>query len=369
MKDINKDINIKINKQSIYEDFPSTANRIYNSFLNLEKKKFIDERYSTSYMLAFFKELDAHILEKISNKHPNFKSLLFKCLSSMANFESESKKTLTQPFVQNFSLGLKSSYEEIRDTVILYNSFLPTENYITELEQLKFSIENLKNIRDELNNSINDVKKEKEDQFKILETNITEQTDSIEAKLEMLKSDLNHAEKNVKERLYNLNTSVNKEELAYYFKEEAKNLKCKYWISLLGTLIGMSMIFYHSKDIYTKIISNEKLVINHQMWMMTLLFFMILTWFTWFSSKQFSYIKQVRDEYEYKYALSKSYLSYRKEAEDLSGTDKKELLLLLLGSVINNIATSPVQSVKSDCHTPFSEVLSAAKEVIKQPKE
>jgi hypothetical protein len=96
---------------------------------------------------------------------------------------------------------------------------------------------------------------------------------------------------------------------------------------------------------------------------------MILTWFTWFSSKQFSYIKQVRDEYEYKYALSKSYLSYRKEAEDLSGTDKKELLLLLLGSVINNIATSPVQSVKSDCHTPFSEVLSAAKEVIKQPKE
>ena len=52
MKDINKDINIKINKQSIYEDFPSTANRIYNSFLNLEKKKFIDERYSTSYMLV-----------------------------------------------------------------------------------------------------------------------------------------------------------------------------------------------------------------------------------------------------------------------------------------------------------------------------
>lgn len=105
------------------------------------------------------------------------------------------------------------------------------------------------------------------------------------------------------------------------------------------------------------------------MLLMTAPFFMILTWFTWFSSKQFSYIKQIRDEYEYKYALSKSYLSYRKEAEDLSGTDKKELLLLLLGSVINNIATSPVQSVKSDCHTPFSEILSAAKEVIKQPKE
>lgn len=39
-------------------------------------------------------------------------------------------------------------------------------------------------------------------------------------------------------------------------------------------------------------------------------------------------------------------------------------LVALLDSVIKNIASSPVQSVKQDVHTPFSEVFKAAKDAL-----
>ena len=80
--------------------------------------------------------------------------------------------------------------------------------------------------------------------------------------------------------------------------------------------------------------------------------------------KQFSYTKQICDEYEYKYALSKSYLSYRDEAKLLAEARNNEAILIaLLDSIIKNIAQSPVQSVQRDCHTPFSEVFYAVKNV------
>lgn len=106
-------------------------------------------------------------------------------------------------------------------------------------------------------------------------------------------------------------------------------------------------------------------------------FFMILVWFTWFCSKQFSYTKQICDEYEYKYALSKSYLSYREEAKNISLDDKDKgkyeaVIVSLLDAVIKNIATSPVKSVKPDCHTPFTEVFNSIRgtiDVVKDGKD
>ena len=100
---------------------------------------------------------------------------------------------------------------------------------------------------------------------------------------------------------------------------------------------------------------------------------MILVWFTWFCSKQFSYTKQICDEYEYKYALSKSYLSYRDEAKKISLNDEDKgkyeaVIVALLDSVIKNIATSPVKSVKPDCHTPFTEVFGSLKEAVNTVK-
>ena len=150
--------------------------------------------------------------------------------------------------------------------------------------------------------------------------------------------------------------------------DELKALLTPYWCWLSLTFLGMFSIFTMAEEFYTKNML-EILQVKPFLFLANLPFFMILVWFTWFCSKQFSYTKQICDEYEYKYALSKSYLSYRDEAKSISLNDEDKgkyeaVIVSLLDSVIKNIATSPVKSVKPDCHTPFTEVFGSLKEVV-----
>lgn len=141
--------------------------------------------------------------------------------------------------------------------------------------------------------------------------------------------------------------------------EELKGLLTPYWCWLGLTFIGMGCI---AKVAYALYYVNSTKIdhLDPYLLLANLPIFMILVWFTWFSSKQFSYTKQICDEYEYKYALSKSYLSYRDEAKELAARGNNDAILVaLLDSVIKNVATSPVKSVKPDCHTPFTEVFSS----------
>lgn len=153
-----------------------------------------------------------------------------------------------------------------------------------------------------------------------------------------------------------------------------KNLRevlTPYWCWLFATLAGMGAILYEALELSH--IIKDSLMNNVQPLNSILPYFgiyVILVWFTWFSSKQFSYTKQICDEYEYKYALSKSYIIYKNEAESvITEHSSNAVLLALLDSVIKNIAHSPVQSVKQDVHTPFSEVLKTAKDAVNISKE
>ena len=149
--------------------------------------------------------------------------------------------------------------------------------------------------------------------------------------------------------------------------QELKNLLTPYWCWLGLTLIGMLTILRISYILFILNLQNLLPTEPYKI-LANLPFFMILVWFTWFCSKQFSYTKQICDEYEYKYALSKSYLSYRDEARKASDNDKNKydvIIISLLDSVIKNIATSPVKSVKPDCHTPFTEIFGSLKDVMK----
>ena len=157
-------------------------------------------------------------------------------------------------------------------------------------------------------------------------------------------------------------------------KVNFKNLRevlTPYWCWLFATLAGMGAILYEALELSN--IIKTSLMNNVQPLNSVLPYFgiyVILVWFTWFSSKQFSYTKQICDEYEYKYALSKSYIIYKNEAESvITEHSSNAVLLALLDSVIKNIAHSPVQSVKQDVHTPFSEVLKTAKDAVKISKE
>lgn len=76
--------------------------------------------------------------------------------------------------------------------------------------------------------------------------------------------------------------------------------------------------------------------------------------------------KTICDEYEYKYVLSESYIAYRDEARSIAkNINDEHILAVLLDSVIKNIATSPVQTVKFDSHIPFSELIGAIKSNVK----
>ena len=151
--------------------------------------------------------------------------------------------------------------------------------------------------------------------------------------------------------------------------DEIKAILTPYWCWLSLTFLGMFSIFTRAEEFYTENML-EILKLKPFLFLGNLPFFMILVWFTWFCSKQFSYTKQICDEYEYKYALSKSYLSYRDEAKNIALNDEDKgkyeaVIVSLLDSVIKNIATSPVKSVKPDCHTPFTEVFGSLKDVMK----
>ncbi len=150
--------------------------------------------------------------------------------------------------------------------------------------------------------------------------------------------------------------------------DEIKAILTPYWCWLGLTFLGMFFIFTMADKFYTEDII-ELLQAKPFLVLSNLPIFMILVWFTWFCSKQFSYTKQICDEYEYKYALSKSYLSYRDEAKELAARGNNDAILVaLLDSVIKNIATSPVKSVKPDCHTPFTEVFGSLKEAVSTVK-
>ena len=142
-----------------------------------------------------------------------------------------------------------------------------------------------------------------------------------------------------------------------------------YWCWLAGTFLGMFCIMGVAIGI---------IFVSFQFWdnvtYQRLLPFsplcLVLIWVTWFCSKHFSYTKQVCDEYEYKYALSKSYLGYRQEAELLAEKAESQILLSdLMRAVIINIARSPVQSVKSDSNMPISEILQTVKDITQESKK
>lgn len=171
--------------------------------------------------------------------------------------------------------------------------------------------------------------------------------------------------------IFNINEKRNIEPF-----DEMKALLTPYWCWLGLTFAGMGCI---AKVAYSLYYINSTKVDHLDPYLLfaNLPVFMVLVWFTWFCSKQFSYTKQICDEYEYKYALSKSYLSYRDEARNISLNDEDKgkyeaVIVSLLDSVIKNIATSPVKSVKPDCHTPFTEVFNSIRgtvDVVKDGKD
>ena len=198
--------------------------------------------------------------------------------------------------------------------------------------------------------------------------------------VQVIKSELNSQNekaqsevKDIIESIEDIKKDVHRNKLSRYFSNEHIKLKRpfkenkfnnQYWGWLGATFLGMISILLF--DIYIINSFDSESGTNLTQVMIKLPSMMILVWFTWFCSKQFSYVKQICDEYEYKYVLSESYIAYRDEARSIAkNINDEHILAVLLDSVIKNIATSPVQTVKFDSHIPFSELIGAIKSNVK----
>lgn len=350
--------------------------------------------------IQWFTGHDYQKLKAIANKNEAFENSLnvfVYSLKDMINAGDEffSDKDRVMETVLSFNV-LKIRYEELlksysidEEDFVKYKKRITTlENKINELNnKIDRLIKNNQYLQENVGLKINDANKMYDKLTAVVMKSSTEARVNIDSLLKeysehvkVIKSELNSQNekaqsevKDIMESIEDIKNDVHRNKLSRYFSNEHIKLKrpfkenkfnSQYWGWLGATFLGMGSILLCA-GITIYIFDKETGVTISQI-LIRLPFMMILVWFTWFCSKQFSYVKQICDEYEYKYVLSESYIAYRDEARAIAkNINDEHILAVLLDSVIKNIATSPVQTVKFDSHIPFSELIGAIKSNVK----
>lgn len=380
-----------------YQDMQIKAKRFYE--INLKNVAF-EHSDIVRDAIQWFIGHDYQKLKAIANKNEAFENSLNVFVYSLkdminAGYGFLADKDRIMETVLSFNV-LKISYEE---RLKIYST--DEEDFV----KCKKRITTLENKINELNNKIDRLVKnnqylQENIELKISNTNkmyekLTAEVmkSSTEAKVnidnllkeysehvQVIKSELNSKNEkaqseviDIVESIEDIKNDVHRNKLSRYFSNEHIKLKrpfkenqfnSQYWGWLGGTFLGMISILLFAVYIINSF--DSKSGTNITQVMVKLPFMMTLVWFTWFCSKQFSYVKQICDEYEYKYVLSESYIAYRDEARAIAkNINDEHILAVLLDSVIKNIATSPVQTVKFDSHIPFSELIGAIKSNVK----
>lgn len=263
---------------------------------------------------------------------------------------------------------LENKINELNNKI---DRFIKNNQYLQENVELKIS--NTNNMYDKLIEEVTNSSTE-------ARVNIGNLLKDYSEHVQVMKSELNSKNEkaqseviDIVESIEDIKNDVHRNKLSRYFSNEHIKLKkpfeknqfnSQYWGWLGATFLGMFLILCFAAYIIWSF--DRESGTNLTQVIVRLPFMMILVWFTWFCSKQFSYVKQICDEYEYKYVLSESYIAYRDEARAIAkNINDEHILAVLLDSVIKNIATSPVQTVKFDSHIPFSELIGAIKSNVK----
>lgn len=263
---------------------------------------------------------------------------------------------------------LENKINELNNKI---DRLIKNNQYLQENVELKIS--NTNNMYDKLIEEVTNSSTE-------ARVNIDNLLKDYSEHVQVMKSELNSKNEkaqseviDIVESIEDIKNDVHRNKLSRYFSNEHIKLKrpfgvnyfnSQYWGWLGATFLGMFLILCFAAYIICSF--DRESGTNLTQVIVRLPFMMILVWFTWFCSKQFSYVKQICDEYEYKYVLSESYIAYRDEARAIAkNINDEHILAVLLDSVIKNIATSPVQTVKFDSHIPFSELIGAIKSNVK----
>ena len=380
-----------------YQDTQIKAKEFYE--INLKNVAFEHSNIVRD-AIQWFTGHDYQKLKAIANKNEAFENSLNVFVYSLKDMINAgdgflADKDRIMETVLSFNV-LKIRYEELlkiystdEDDFVRYKKRITTlENKINELnnkidrlikknqylqENVGLKISNTNKMYDKLTAvvmksstearvNIDSLLKEYSDHVQVIKSELNSQNEKAQSEV-----------KDIIESIEDIKNDVHRNKLSRYFSNEHFKLKrpfeknqfnSQYWGWLGATFLGMISILLFAVYIINSF--DSKSGTNLTQVMVKLPFMMTLVWFTWFCSKQFSYVKQICDEYEYKYVLSESYIAYRDEARAIAkNINDEHILAVLLDSVIKNIATSPVQTVKFDSHIPFSELIGAIKSNVK----
>lgn len=380
-----------------YQDIQIKAKKFYE--INLKNVAF-EHGDIVRDAIQWFIGHDYQKLKAIANKNEAFENSLNVFVYSLkdminAGYGFLADKDRIMETVLSFNV-LKISYEERlkiystdEEDFVKYKKRITTlENKINELNnKIERLIKNNQYLQENVELKISDTNKMYDELTAEVMKSSTEAKVNIDNLLkeysehvQVIKSELNSKNEkaqseviDIVESIEDIKNDVHRNKLSRYFSNEHIKLKrpfkenqfnSQYWGWLGATFLGMISILLFAVYIINSF--DSKSATNIAQVMVKLPFMMTLVWFTWFCSKQFSYVKQICDEYEYKYVLSESYIAYRDEARAIAkNINDEHILAVLLDSVIKNIATSPVQTVKFDSHIPFSELIGAIKSNVK----
>ncbi|WP_293837899.1 hypothetical protein [uncultured Phascolarctobacterium sp.] len=380
-----------------YQDIQIKAKKFYE--INLKNVAF-EHGDIVRDAIQWFIGHDYQKLKAIANKNEAFENSLNVFVYSLkdminAGYGFLADKDRIMETVLSFNV-LKISYEERlkiystdEEDFVKYKKRITTlENKINELNnKIERLIKNNQYLQENVELKISDTNKMYDELTAEVMKSSTEAKVNIDNLLkeysehvQVIKSELNSKNEkaqseviDIVESIEDIKNDVHRNKLSRYFSNEHIKLKrpfkenqfnSQYWGWLGATFLGMISILLFAVYIINSF--DSKSGTNITQVMVKLPFMMTLVWFTWFCSKQFSYVKQICDEYEYKYVLSESYIAYRDEARAIAkNINDEHILAVLLDSVIKNIATSPVQTVKFDSHIPFSELIGAIKSNVK----
>jgi len=284
-------------------------------------------------------------IETILNDIENKKDEIYKFYNELFKDENEeSIETTITNFVEEIK-NLKEKSKELKDEVeeILIN----TQNSVKELKQ--FYVEVFGEIDEETNERKGGLKQEIEQRKK---------------ELESLKKEYEHFKENQEKRYQELYKKI--ESLlpgavsaglakAYQDKRKKYELQTIFWsgvfiIAMIGLFIGGF-----------KVINNEtnslKETFLHLLKYSPL--YLPAIWLAFYAGRRRNENMRLEQKYAHKEALAKSYISYKKQIEELQSEEKDELLTNLLKTSTYIIAEDPSYVLDKDNneHYPLMELL------------
>ena len=109
-------------------------------------------------------------------------------------------------------------------------------------------------------------------------------------------------------------------------------------MSFILSIIALTGLLFYTSKTFPLDISNA---ISYLNLIPKILITLPFVWFTWFSSRQYSILDKIKEDYAFKYALSMAYDGYKKAVEESPEGENSQLSINLLASILETLSHNP----------------------------